>query len=221
MMILFVEDDQSLAELVIEYLEIEGIECDHTFNGLNAIELSQKNTYDAFVLDINLPGCDGLQVCESLRENGISTPCIMLTARNTLDDKLTAFRVGTNDYLVKPFAMAELVARLHALTQSQQHAKTLKIADMELHLEERYALRSGNRIQPGPEDWRTLVYLARKSPKVVNRVELEDYLWPEGAPSSDALKMVIYRLRKAIDKKGAEPLLQTIRGVGVALRSQA
>jgi signal transduction histidine kinase len=115
----------------------------------------------------------------------------MLTARNTLDDKLTAFRVGTNDYLVKPFAMAELVARLHALTQPQQHAKTLKVVDMELHLEERYAQRGSNRIQPGPEDWRALVYLARKSPKVVNRVELEDYLWPEGAPSSDAINQII------------------------------
>lgn len=220
MTVLLVEDDLPLSELVIEYLENEGFECDHTFNGLHAIELIQGNTYDAIILDINLPGCDGLEVCNSLRVHGIVTPCIMLTARNTLEDKLTGFRAGTNDYLVKPFAMAELVARINALTQIQNHAKTLVISDMEIHLNERFAQRGDVRIQPGPEDWRAFLCLAQKSPQIVSRVELEDVLWPEGPPSSDALKMVIYRLRKAIDKDGLEPLLHTIRGVGITLRHQ-
>ncbi|TQV87148.1 response regulator transcription factor [Aliikangiella coralliicola] len=218
MVVLLVEDDHSLAELVIEYLEDESFECDHAFNGNHAIELILNNTYDVIILDINLPGANGLEVCETMRKAGLNTPCIMLTARNTLDDKVTGLNLGADDYLVKPFAMAELVARINALTKRNRHSDSLKIADLEIYLPEHYAKRGEHKIQPSPDEWKVLTYLASKSPQVVSRTELENILWPAGAPSTDALKMVIYRLRKMVDPKPLTPLIQTIRGVGVALK---
>ena len=224
MIALLVEDNTSLAELVIEFLEDSGIECDHTFSGLNAIELTKTNSYDVIVLDINLPGCDGLEVCKTLRNDGNNTPCIMLTARDSLDDKLTGFNVGADDYLIKPFAMAELVARIQALTQRNQHTKIIRIEDLSVNIanhSERVVHRGSTQIQLSPDEWRTLIALAKNSPNVVSRTVLEDLLWPDGAPSMDALKMVIYRLRKCIDIPGCTPLVHTIRGVGIALHAKA
>ena len=224
LVVLLVEDNTSLAELVIEFLEDSGFDCDHTFNGLNALELIKTNSYDVIVLDINLPGCDGLQVCNTLRNNGNNTPCIMLTARDSLDDKLTGFDVGADDYLIKPFAMAELVARIQALTQRNQHTKVIRIEDLTVNIAnhaERLVHRGSTQIQLSPDEWRTLIALAKSSPNVVSRSELEDMLWPDGAPSADALKMVIYRLRKCIDISGSPPLVQTVRGVGIVLRANS
>lgn len=221
MIILLVEDNTSLAELVVEFLEDSGIDCDHAFNGLNAIELAKINPYDAIVLDLNLPGCDGLEVCQTLRSEGNNTPCIMLTARDSLDDKLAGFNVGTDDYLIKPFAMAELVARIQALTQRNQHTKLIHIDDLTVNIanqSERIVHRGATKIRLSPDEWRTLIVLTKNSPDVVSRTALEDLLWPDGAPSADALKMVIYRLRKCIDISGYKPLVHTIRGVGIVLR---
>ena len=221
MIVLLVEDNTSLAELVVEFLEDSGIECDHAFNGLNAIELVKANSYDAIVLDLNLPGCDGLEVCESLRGDGNNTPCIMLTARDSLDDKLMGFAVGADDYLIKPFAMAELVARIQALTQRNQHTKVIHIDNLTINIannSERIVHRGSVKIQLSPDEWRTLITLAKNSPDVVSRTELENLLWPDGTPSGDALKMVIYRLRKCVDIPDCLPLVHTIRGIGVVLR---
>lgn len=218
MLVLIVEDDRPLAELVVEYLTEEGMECDHACNGLQAIELARNTAYDALILDINLPGCSGIDVCAALRAEGSNTPCLILTAKSTLDDKLTGFNVGADDYLVKPFAMAELVARINAIGKRHKHAKALKIADLEIHLDKHYAMRGPHRIQPSPEEWKLLCHLARKSPQVVRRADLEDLLWPEGAPSSDAFKMVVYRLRKLIEVDGTTPLLHTLRGIGIVLK---
>lgn len=221
LVVLIVEDNSSLAELVIEYLEENKIECDHTFNGLNAIELAKINPYDVIVLDINLPGCSGLEVCKTLRDDGNKTPCIMLTARDSLDDKLIGFNTGADDYLIKPFAMAELVARIRALTQRNQHTKTIRIEDLLVDISnqsDRRVRRGTTHIQLSPDEWRLLITLAKNSPNVVSRTALEDVLWPDGAPSADALKMVIYRLRKCIDSPDRKPLVHTVRGVGIVLR---
>lgn len=218
MLVLVVEDDRSLAGLVIEYLTEEGIECDHACNGPQAIHLMRENSYDALVLDINLPGCSGLDVCAAIREEGCNTPCIMLTARSSLDDKLAGFDAGTDDYLIKPFAMAELVARLNALVNRHKHVRKLQIADLQIDLDTREVTRGSQPLSLSPDEWKLLCLLARKSPAVVPRQTLEDLLWPEGAPSSDAFKMAIYRLRKSLHPPGTEPLLQTLRGIGVALR---
>ena len=218
MLILLVEDDLSLAELVIEYLETEGMECDHAFAGPQAIELIKQTNYDVIVLDINLPGCSGLEVCEEMRQLGVTTPCIMLTARGSLEDKLSGFDAGTDDYLVKPFAMAELAVRIMAQSKRQRISSVLTIADLEIKSDSHQVFRGGKEIKISPDEWKLLLHLAQKSPQVVSRTELEDLLWPDGESSADALKMVIYRLRKAIDTKGLSPLIHTVRGIGVSLR---
>ena len=218
MLILFVEDNRDLAESVLEYLALEGFDCDYAAEGNLALQLILKNRYDAIVLDVNIPHVDGLTLCQRLREASIATPCLLLTARDSLDDKLRGFACGADDYLVKPFAMAELVVRLHALCRRHQHTHTLKIDDLILDLATHQASRGGKRLTLSAKEWVLLLALARKSPEVMSREQLEDLLWPNGAPSKDALKMMLYRLRQEVDAKDAPPLLHTLRGVGTALR---
>ena len=221
MLVLLVEDDRDLAASVLEYLETDGYECDHAADGKAALALVQSQAYAAIVLDVNLPRIDGFAVCKAMREAGIATPCLMLTARDSIADKLEGFRSGTDDYLVKPFDMAELSARVGALSLRGRHLQQLAVADLTIDLATRAATRGGRLLSLSGREWEVLVHLARKSPAVVSREQLEDLLWPNGAPSSDALKMVLYRLRQAIDDGEAQALMHTIRGHGVALRAQA
>jgi len=218
MLALLLEDEVSLAQLVVEYLQDESIECDHASNGRQALQLIKGQTFDVLILDINMPGLNGLQVCEQVRQRGINTPIIMLTARSDLQDKLKGFDVGADDYLVKPFAMEELVARIQVLSRRRQRSQVICIGDLSLNLDEKKVQRNQVNIHLSPDEWRLILMLARNSPAVVNRVALEDEIWPEGAPSKEALKMLVYRLRKALDIDGLPPLLQTVRGVGLALR---
>ncbi|MGO4702044.1 response regulator transcription factor [Dyella sp. 2RAB6] len=221
MLLLLVEDDRDLAASVLEYLESDGYECDHAPDGKAALELLQAQAYAAIVLDVNLPRMDGFALCKAMREAGVATPCLMLTARDSLADKLNGFRSGTDDYLVKPFDMAELSARLGALSQRGRHLQRLAVADLAIDLATRTAARHGRPLSLSGREWQVLVHLARKSPEVVTREQLEDLLWPNGAPSADALKMVLYRLRNVVDDGEAQALVHTIRGHGVALRAQA
>lgn len=218
MVILLVEDDLSLAELVIEYLTDEGYDCDHAANGDHALELIYENPYEVLILDVNLPRRDGFEICKTVRTNGITTPIIMLTARGDLEDKLSGFEFGANDYLVKPFAMPELVARLNVLSGRNLQPSHIEIADLSISPEQHCARRGEHSLKLSREEWKLLLHLARKSPKVVSREELEDLIWPEGAPSGDALKMAIYRLRKTVDLRGMIPLIHTIRGIGIVLK---
>jgi len=218
MLILLVEDNRDLAESVLEYLALEGFDCDYAAEGNLALQLLLENRYDAIVLDVNIPHVDGLTLCQQLRAAGIATPCLLLTARDSLDDKLRGFACGADDYLVKPFAMAELVVRLHALCRRHQHTHTLKIDNLVLNLATHQASRGGKLLTLSAKEWTLLLALARKSPKVLSREQLEDLLWPNGAPSKEALKMMLYRLRQEVDAKDAPPLLHTLRGVGTALR---
>lgn len=221
MVVLLVEDDFALAELVIEYLENADFDCDHAFSGPQALELLQDNSYDVVVLDVNLPGCDGLEVCRELRANGIATPVIMLTARDKLEDKLSGFAQGADDYLVKPFDMPELSARIKALSVRHKHQAVIKVGDLEVVPLEHRASRCGKTLKLSPDEWKLLLYLAQRSPQVAKKQELEDLLWPDEEVSADALKMSVYRLRKAIDVSGEKPLLHTVRGVGISLREES
>ena len=218
MLALLLEDEVSLAQLVVEYLQDESIECDHATNGRQALQLIKDQTFDVLILDINMPGLNGLQVCEQVRQSGINTPIIMLTARGDLQDKLKGFDLGADDYLVKPFAMEELVARIQVLARRRQRSQVICIGDLSLNLDEKKVQRNQVNIHLSPDEWRLILVLARNSPAVVNRITLEDEMWPQGAPSKDAFKMLVYRLRKALDVDGLPPLLQTIRGAGLALR---
>ncbi len=219
MLVLLVEDNRDLAASVIDYLEMHDFECDYAERGDHALQLNRENTYDALVLDIMMPGMDGLTLCQTLRSHGNNAPVIFLTARDTLDDKLAGFESGGDDYLVKPFDLPELAARLKAITKRKiSSSSKLQVADLEVNLDDHKVIRGGKGIDLSPACWKLLVALIQASPKVLSRYELESVLWKDSPPDSEALKSHLYTLRKLVDKPFPNPLIHTLRGVGVALR---
>lgn len=217
--ILLVEDDRDLAATVIQYLELEGFRCDHADNGVTALKFSQDNAYDAMLLDLNLPRLDGLSVCHQLRAEGNDVPILMLTARDQLKDKLEGFRAGTDDFLVKPFELQELVVRLLALTRRRSgQVKVLQCADLRMDLTAREVSRAGVPFRISPIGWKLLEALLRASPSALPRHKLEQAVWGEDAPDSNALKVHMHHLRKAVDGNADYPLLQTVAGYGFVIR---
>jgi DNA-binding response OmpR family regulator len=217
--VLLVEDTMDLAVTIIQYLELEGIQCDHAANGQAGLSLATKNAYDVLLLDINLPRMDGLSVCESLRRAGKDIPVLMLTARATLADKMAGFDAGTDDYLVKPFELQELVMRVQALSRRRsEQVKKLQVADLVLDLEQREATRAGEVLQLTPTGWLILEALMRKSPKVISRQALEQALWNDEPPDSNTLKVHLHKLRQQVDKPFSKPLIQTVPGHGFVLK---
>ena len=217
---LLVEDDLSLATTVVTYLGLEDIECDHAANGRAGLELALRDSYHAILLDIGLPRMDGLEVCEALRGRGIDIPILMLTARDTLEDKLAGFDAGTDDYLIKPFQVKELAARIRALANRRSaRARTLSLGDLELNLSTRTATRAGRRLDLSPSGWKILETLLRNTPDVVSRDDLAQAVWDgEELPDTDALKVHLYRLRQRVDRPFPKALIRTVANFGVAIR---
>ena len=220
MLILLAEDNRDLAASVLDYLEMKGFDCDYAERGDHALQLAQENHYEAMVLDIMMPGMDGLTLCQTLRDYGHNEPVIMLTARDTLDDKLAGFNSGADDYLVKPFDLPELEARLHAISKRKSDtSNNLQLGDLEINQDTHQAFRAGQLLDLSPACWKLLLALVKASPKVLSRQELENVLWKDSPPDSEALKTHLYMLRKIVDKPFPTPLIQTLRGVGVTLRA--
>ena len=219
MQLLLVEDDIDLAKAVIDYLELEDIQCDHAANGLSGHHLITTNQYDVVVLDLNLPKMNGLEVCERIRAKGIDVPILMLTARDTLDDKLTGFSKGADDYLVKPFAMEELIVRAQVLARRRSgQISRLIVEDLELDLQEKRATRSGENIKLSPIGFKLLECLMRESPNSVSRESLMQAVWGDEQPDSNSLKVHMFNVRKAVDASAEGKLIHTITGHGFALR---
>ena len=220
--VLLVEDHRALAESVGAYLDAAGFEVDFAADGLVALRLAAANTYDAIVLDIGLPGVNGLDVCRRLRSEARSSiPIIMLTARDQLDDKLAGFDAGADDYLVKPFAMPELEARLTAIIRRREKdAFTDKytIGDLVLDAAAVEVTRAGRRIKLSRKQFDILRVLMRESPNVVTREGLERALWGDDPPDSDALRSHLYNLRKLVDKGFDREMIETVPGVGFRIR---
>lgn len=217
--VLLVEDDLDLADTVIQYLELEGIRCAHGANGAAGLQLAKEGDYQVLLVDLNLPRLDGLSLCEQLRASGDDTPILMLTARDGLDDKLAGFEAGTDDYLVKPFALQELVVRLQALARRRSgQARKLSCADLEMNLSDKTVTRNGILIKVSPTGWRLLESLLRASPEVVSRPALEEAVWGDDIPDSNSLKVHIFHLRKVIDAPFAYNLIHTVPGHGFAIR---
>jgi DNA-binding response OmpR family regulator len=217
-LVLIVEDNRNISEMVGEYLEGRGFEVDYASDGLDGYRLAAENSYDVIVLDLMLPRLDGLEVCKRLREEARkSTPVLMLTARDTLDEKLTGLGVGADDYLTKPFAIQELEARLRALIRRERRqvgAEVLKVADLVLDPASLRATRAGSELQLSPIGLKLLTILMRESPRVVSRQEIEREIWGNGLPDSDTLRSHLYNLRKTIDKPFEKPLLHTVQSAG-------
>lgn len=217
--ILLVEDHRELAETTGAYLEACGHDVDFAADGLVALHLAGTETYDVVVLDIMLPGMDGFAVCERLRKGAkVTTPIIMLTARDALHDKLSGFAVGADDYLVKPFDMPELAARIEALAR---RAKGLtahyEIGELSLDTETLEVRRRGRLISLSGTAFELLRVLMREHPKVVSRRDLEWEVWRGEPPESDALRSHLYNLRQALDRPFDQPLIATIPGRGYRL----
>ena len=217
--ILLVEDHRDLADTVIQSLESVGFALDYAGDGDLAIQLATSEVFDAIILDIMLPGKDGFEICSILRnDHGIDTPVLMLTARDELDDKLTGFDRGADDYLVKPFQMAELIARVSSLVKRNRGdvgSPVRAIGDLELDTGTKSVRRNNQEITLSPIAFNILNILMRESPAVVSREALEQELWGEDPPDSDALRSHVYTLRKAVDKPFDTDYITTVKGVGL------
>lgn len=218
--ILIVEDNQDIAQNIGDFLEARGHIADFAMNGLNGLHLVLTGAYDVMILDIMMPGMDGLTVCRKFRESDAKQiPVLMLTARDALHDKLSGFESGADDYLVKPFALQELLARIYALLKRNRQTSDniLKVADLELDIGTMVVRRAGKPIEINRTCARILEILLRASPNVVSKNELEHQLWGDMPPGSDAMRSHMYALRNKIDKPFARPLLKTIHGTGYKL----
>lgn len=219
--VLLVEDDLDLAATVIDYLDLESIECDHAANGVAGLHLTQQNSYQVLLLDLNLPRMDGLTLCESLRKEGNDTPVLMLTARDSLDDKINGFRAGTDDYLVKPFALQELVVRIHALAKRRSgQVSRLQVGSLELDANLKQAWRNNVELKLSPTTFKLLETLMRASPEPVKRETLIRAVWGDEQPGSNSLKVHMHNLRKQVEDTQPLPLILTISGFGFALRDE-
>jgi DNA-binding response OmpR family regulator len=219
--ILLIEDHQDIAELVGNCLEAAGYVVDYAVDGVTGLHLAVSQEFDAIVLDLMLPGMDGLDVCKRLRgEAGKDTPLLMLTARDTLEDKIAGLDAGADDYLVKPFEIEELEARIRAMlrrSRGELITESLQVADLTVDTGTLEVRREGRLLNVTPIGLKLLLALMRASPRLVSRRELEREVWGDIVPDSDALRSHLYTLRKAIDKPFDRPLLQTVTGVGFRL----
>jgi DNA-binding response OmpR family regulator len=216
--LLLIEDHTDIAEMVTAYLENRGYDIDYAADGVTGLHLAVSNSYDAIILDLMLPGMDGLEVCQKLRnEARRDTPVIMLTARDTLDDKIAGLDTGADDYLIKPFAIQELEARVRSLIRrhkGETAKEILTIGDLSVDTATLLVKRAGKELGITPIGLKILTVLMRASPAVVSRRELERRVWGDILPDSDTLRSHLYNLRKVIDKPFDRHLLHTIQGSG-------
>ena len=220
MRILVIEDNRDILANVLDYLQLKGFTVDCAQDGLSGLHLATTGHYDLIVLDIMLPGMDGYQVCQRLREDGHNeVPILMLTARDALDDRLQGLQVGADDYLIKPFALSELVARIEAILRRSQGSRKrqLKVADLLYGRDTLHVSRAGQALKLNPLALKLLAVLMQRSPAVVRREVLEEALWGDDCPDSDSLRSHIHQLRQVLDKPFATALLHTQHGVGYRL----
>lgn len=220
MHLLLIEDNPDLLENLSDYFEARGHSVDLAYNGLSGLNMALTGEFDVIILDLMLPAMDGMEVCSRLRSEGYETPLLMLTARDTLADKLEGFNSGADDYLVKPFALPELEARITALVRrggGKRAGRQLVVADLRFDLDRLRVERAGRRLELGPIPLRLLELLMRRSPGVVRREELEREIWGDDPPESDALRTHMHALRSAVDQSSDIPLLHTLRGFGYQL----
>ncbi len=219
--ILIVEDNPDILANLYGYLEPLGYTLDSANNGFAGLALAADAEFDAIVLDVMLPGLDGLALCRRLREElRRDTPVLMLTARDTVDDKVLGLRAGADDYLVKPFSLAELEARLQALLRrARGHGagQALNLGALRFDPQTLEAAREGRRLELTPIGRRLLAALLRAAPRVVSRQTLEHEIWGDNPPASDALRTHLHTLRQALDKPFERPMLLTVQGAGYRL----
>jgi DNA-binding response OmpR family regulator len=221
MHILLVEDHQDIAENITDYLAARGDVVTHASDGLQGLALARSTPFDVIVLDVMLPGMDGISLCRRLRQDaGITCPVLLLTAKDLLSDKVAGFDAGADDYLIKPFSLVELSMRLKALTRRHTPVVThteVTVADLRFDLNTLEAERAGQAIKLNPTTRRLLSILIQNTHRVVTREELEHALWGYEIPEADVLRAHMHALRSAIDRGFSLRLLHTMHGTGYRL----
>lgn len=220
MKLLLIEDHKDIAGVIFDYFELKGHVLDYASNGQQGLELGTSNHYDVIILDVMLPIMDGLQVCRLLREAGVDTPVLMLTARDHNKDVLKGFEKGADDYLVKPFDLKILEARLDALyrrKEGQVASKQLKFEELSLDVKSSVAVRQSQQFPLNQTQFIILRLLMGKAPNVVTRDELVHAIWQDEEPDGDILRSHIYQLRNLIDKPFEKKYIRTIPKKGYQL----
>ena len=223
MRVLLVEDDPRIARFVSQALREQSYAVDLTADGEDALYKASINDYDAVILDIMIPGRDGFEVCRELRAEGLTVPIVMLTARDSVQDRITGLDTGADDYLTKPFEVSELLARLRALLRRGHVIRpaTITIADLVIDTRAHRVTREGRNIELTAKEYALLEYMARERGRVLTRAEIAEHVWDENFdPLSNLIDVNINRLRRKIDGDSAKPLLHTRRGVGYVLETE-
>jgi DNA-binding response OmpR family regulator len=219
--LLLIEDHHDIADMVCEFLETEGYIMDYAADGVTGLHLAVSNQYDAIILDLNLPGMNGINLLENLRNQAKSdVPVLILTAQDTLQNKIAGLDSGADDYLVKPFEISELSARIRSLIRRQKglvSSEILKVADLVFDTATMMVTRNGQTLKLTPIGMQILKILMKASPAVVSRRSIEREIWGDILPDSDTLRSHLYTLRKSIDKPFKIPLLHTVQNSGYKL----
>ena len=223
MRILLVEDDEKIASLLVKGLKEAGFAVDHAADGEIGLHLSLTEPYDVCIIDIMLPRRDGLSLIREMRRQKNYTPIIVLSAKRSVEDRIRGLEVGSDDYLVKPFAFSELLARIHALRRrasAPSQPSRLSAGDLQVDLLSREVLRGGRRIDLQPREFALLEYLMRNYGRVVSKTMILEHVWNyDFDPQTNVVDVLVCRLRNKIDREFEEKLIHTIRGVGYVLKS--
>jgi heavy metal response regulator len=223
MRILVVEDDRKIASFIVKGLQQAGFAVDHAENGEDGLDLVLTAPYDAAVIDIMLPRLDGLGLIEEMRQQKINTPVIILSAKRSVEDRVKGLETGSDDYLTKPFAFSELLARIQALirrsTSGPQETTGLTVEDLTMDLVKRKVTRSGLEVDLQPREFSLLEYLMRNAERVVSKTMILEHVWDYNFdPQTNIVDVLICRLRNKVDRDFDKKLIHTIRGVGYVLK---
>ena len=220
--VLIVEDNQDIAIQLGDFLSSKGFIVDFAGDGKTAINLLQQESFDLVILDLMLPDTDGLNICQHIKQNSkINIPVLMLTARDSLDEKVKGFDAGTDDYLTKPFALEEVYVRCKALVNRKQlhRENILTIGDLSINFLQHSVIRNGQAVSLSSTDFSILKVLAEAYPNAVSKRQLAEQVWGDELPATDAVRSHIYTLRGAIDKPFDYAIIKTLHGIGFKLEA--
>src|ERR1700744_2013740 len=225
MRLLLVEDEPEIQDFLKQPLADAGYEVDAAKDGRSAIQLASEKKYDVLIVDLGLPDQDGIDLILQLRRSGVTSPVLILSARRSVDDRVKGLEFGGDDYLTKPFAIAELLARMRNLlrrnSSQTEDATRLRICDLELDVLKRRATRGDEVLNLSPQEFVLLEYLCRHAGRVVTRSMLLTEVWGMRIqPDTNVVNVHIYRLRGKVDTEGREPLIKTLRGIGYVLKDR-
>ena len=218
--VLLVEDTKEVTEVIFDYFEGTIVNLDHAGNGVLGLKLAQEQRFDCIILDIMLPGVDGLSICQKLREHGNNTPIIMLTARDTNTDMLIGLRQGADDYIVKPFDLELLEARIQAVVRRNSNLgfnRYMNCGPLKIDVKTKQFWREGTEINLNLSCFKIISYMISQHPEVATRQAIEELLWQDELPDDDVLRKHIYQLRTKVDKPFSMELIKTVPKVGYKL----